>query len=161
MDRESDVAECVLTYSTAFDMMCDIGIEESVMKRTVEQWRECNPVVLAGIVNTPQRINDWQDAKADIIELHHKLLYCGDWLKDLEERFEYADRMASMAGRLAISLECMCLDPDKSYNEALQLVSDWHDMINEVNPNVCELSKLFQIETIGHDPVTMIEDELT
>lgn len=77
----------------------------------------------------------WHERYArKVIQYNELRKNANEHIKDLEERFEYADRMASMAGRLAISLECMCLNPDKSYNEALQLVSDWHDMINEVNP---------------------------
>ena len=35
------------------------------------------------------------------------------------------------AHRLAIMLECMCLNADKSYNEALNLLDEYHKALRE------------------------------
>lgn len=40
------------------------------MKRPIEQWKNCNPKAMAEAQSDAAKMYDFQDAKADILELH-------------------------------------------------------------------------------------------
>jgi hypothetical protein len=58
------------------------------MKRTIEQWQNCDPKAMAYEQSDAAKLFAFQDAKADILELHKELLR----FKNIARAIAYPER---------------------------------------------------------------------
>lgn len=55
------------------------------MKRTIEQWKNCDPKAMAREMSEAAQMFAFEDAKADILELHSAVIRCQEALDEISE----------------------------------------------------------------------------